>query len=230
MHTIHYLTAILGCSLAAGQLHASVLIQNGAFTTSLEGWNGSGSWSRYAIGNNGLVALQADNLAPFYSASGGSNTTESSISTLITGLIPNSHYEVSFSIGSVVGISEAGSTLLRFNPGGIQLLVDGVALAPVQMANEVQLLDPSTSSSHIYDDLAGTLGHLSLDFFTANDSITLSWRAVEGLASDPDNADVTLAIVLLDDVSLMRVPEPTTSALALVACLMTLTIRRRVPG
>lgn len=212
-----------------GNASAAVSLINGDFATDASGWSGTGLWHRYVVSGDGMAALDADTLAPIYTADGASGPSQSTMFTTVSGLTVGDSYEVSFDFAYVSGYSLASqqAPFLTLNPGGLQLLLNNSPIGDALNAVGIRLIDPTEPSPQTYGGQSGLMGHGTGTFTASAESHVLGWRAFEGVPSGPDTPQITKALLLLDNVSIIPIPETGTSALVILAAASWVTGSRR---
>lgn len=226
------LPCAIALSFLCGKTTAADFVENGDLATDTAGWTGSGSWRRFVIDGDGMLALVADDLAPYYSAAGGNPATHATAYFTITGLTVNDSYDVAFDFGSVSGYYLAGTPdpLVSLSPGKIQMLVDNLPVSEELNAVTVQLIDPTAPAPLTYGSLGGTLQRATVNFIATAETVTLGWRSLEAPAG-PVAPSVSNALLLLDNITITHipVPEPTAALLTTLAAATGLLTRRHRP-
>ncbi len=227
LHFAFIAAGLLGC----GPSSAAVSVVDGDFSTTSPDWQGTGTWARYQVASNEMFALQADNLAPFYSAAGGQPSSQATVIIPVQDLILGGIYEISFDFASVEGYYLTGEfdPILTLGLGGVELLVDGTPAGPMLQGTGVRLVDPGAPFPHTYNGLVGPLVRGAFTFTAPAEFATLGFLAVENPGTPAQPPDVPNALVLLDNVALklIAIPEPSSALLTIVGIAACLGLRKR---
>lgn len=224
---------ILAFVVSSAVALASVSVIDGNFDTESGEWTASNSVKHLTIAGDSKLSLDSDNLAPYYSASGGTPTSLATALLVLSGMNTGYIYEVSFDFASVAGYRLTGETdpLLTLNPGGIQLMINGAAVDVVQPAPEIWLIDPLDSTALAFAAAEGLFSRGSVQFTAPGETATMGLRAIEAFNSGPA-ADVPNARLLIDQVTItfIAIPETGVPCLLLAAAGFFLRFRKRLPS
>jgi hypothetical protein len=220
---------IVSMLAAAGTAAAAVPLINGGFEGTVAPWVGSGGGQRYDLAGNGVAALTADNLAPFYSAPGpGVPTSQAAVAQAVVGFVPGGLYQISFEAAHVFTyrFGETSELLPSLSPGGVEVLLDGVPTAWAADVPGVVLVDPSDDLL-TYGGIDDSLQRYSLVFTATKESHVLGLRAVERPPGVSGPADIPRSLLLVDNVELVAIPETGVPVLLTAAAGFLLARRRR---
>lgn len=212
----------------AGVASAALSVQDGIFPTTDPGWSGTGNWNRVTLAGTPMLAVEADNLTPYYNAAGGNPASQATTFLELTDWIPGGIYEVTFDSATTLGYQITGepSPIITLNPGGIQVVINGVAAGTPQSASGIWLVDPADGNT--FGSALGAFSTSTVRFTVPQTTTaTLGFRGVE-MPGDSPSVSVPNARILIDHVSivLIAVPEPSAAILSLPAALLLLRRRR----
>lgn len=224
-----HLIALVGLALAIPSASAAVSVVDGDLSPGSGHWTGSGEWGQLIVSPDTFLAIQADNLTPYYTAGGGTTSTQAIAKIDLTDLVPGIPYEVTVTASTVTGyIFGAGPVPdVTLNPGGLDFLIDDDPFGFTSALPEAILTTLLDGGGYQFAGYSGTPSTVSAIFIAPAETATLGLRGVEFDPAGETPVDVTNARILIHATSVRQIPEPSQVGLTLLSAAGWLLRRKR---